>query len=1178
MPEKNYWDKGQIILVMCMTLVIVIISVATIIYLTSTHHLFFNYNPSREIILSIDADFERALTRILANATMQYNKTRTVDSDVDEMEEARLLANKTFSYWFLATQAAYSGKGVNIEADWIDDVIQREKDMPIRIGWISKQGHPGQINPIPVQHYPTRSLESKLVKLFWYRPSSISAIGSRIKIDSVINGIVGWESTHIVLLNLTITSIWSDERNELVYYNVVVLRENEEPVNDLKEESFELYWFDPTTPPGVFWWRRAKGDEITATYNGGGNYTLTLKPRFANDQSDKKKFFWNWGADNNYVPGYYRFVIVRVKDNRDIIVEAYSYSGIEYVIQEKAVEPHYPNNPAKTKETYVFELLPNGTMYWFEDKLICSSKVCPIPFPPVKQLRVNVTVNYDEDISNSRKLRFIEAPYQVEIWDNRYLWPSSTNFLGWRKRFMNGSKLVFEVTYPPGCARQAVRVFWEDDCDAKIPEYRIEMKVIDGVGRIDTGSKTSAKNSYIIWVLVDKLRAQNIFEHLDWSISFRDRANVSHVEYILPAYDSYLSDHYYIPIKFPEDMWNIVPEPKEDPENPNVRISRAPVRIVLFRRSDRVVYTSPHPQQGKEVLPKELYYEDIIYIPYNVSYFLYRINASWLRDVKIEYSYLVFAGIVGGFPDNDDIPLTLRWFKWGSLLKPDGTVINGTFNNEIRPNVGYYMPHRGHVLGQKYGDGSYSYWIALYNESWGAGLFVSQQFLDMLDLYGKTYKKRDRETDQLFVWTRDLGASRFMEYDAITLERYGDFQQSVEIKRDKTPKIELKFAGFMLRGGVADENTKYDNDNDWNDGGRTYARPFTVLYDSAGSAGISDIQREGRSAFAYDDFSENPFSNGKLITSNPNYWTYDQNNGLISGIAPDGSFTTAHFSQSIKPGTRTVNILAKERHITSASGQYSGLMLSEGVSSQSRFYTLSFFRTTRGTNNNFRRLGILRYSPPNSWNLISQTPNSVSLNLGDNVWFIFYGSRTLQGTGWGSMALTVYDSQGNPINGASLSCTDTSIPSLSSVGLCIRDENSDSNGNTIRADFDFFIACSDADPRIVTVKNVCSGYRVIIRDRYGNVVAQATATSDTVTLNVIKNPVIRNGCIEILNNQGNLLFSKTFENDFILGGDVYRCILSEAPLNPVKECNMYYRMFTCRSQDMPEIIDIGAAY
>ncbi|MGC9202784.1 MAG: hypothetical protein ACP5HX_08990, partial [Thermoproteota archaeon] len=102
---------------------------------------------------------------------------------------------------------------------------------------------------------------------------------------------------------------------------------------------------------------------------------------------------------------YYNFTLVQVEDNRGIIVEAYSYCGIKYTIDESAIQWAYlTSTTKKTYGTYLFELLPNGTLYWFEMPLKNSGvNSPPIPIPPVKQIRVFVGNNalhvYDYDVN-----------------------------------------------------------------------------------------------------------------------------------------------------------------------------------------------------------------------------------------------------------------------------------------------------------------------------------------------------------------------------------------------------------------------------------------------------------------------------------------------------------------------------------------------------------------------------------------------------------------------------------------------------------------------------------------------------------------------------------------------------------------------------------------------------------
>ncbi|MEM2981066.1 MAG: hypothetical protein QW385_06885 [Thermoproteota archaeon] len=1107
--------RGQIILIMSVTLIAVIFAVSMTIYLTSTQHLFFNYNPSREIILSIDSDFERALTRILANATNFYNKTVTQGGTyLFEIDRAREIANKTFSYWVMSTQTVYAGKGLSIETQWANEPLQREKNIWLCVYNLTNSGEPDKPNYYSF-NYPERKLE-KLFKLFWYRPNSISVIGADINVDATSQGIIGWRNRHIILLNLTITSIVPYEKGGFLEVGVTILRENEAPVNDLTAGNFEIYLFDRNSPRGAYPWKRVSIESIT--YNGGGNYTLMTK------EIPSNPYFWSWSWDRNrHTPGDYRFIIVRVKDNRGIIVEAYSYPGVEYVI-EGVVGTH----PLKTKEKYVFELLSNGTMYWYGDKLVYSSPIPPIPFPPVKQFLVEVTKNGYTDTE------FEEANYQIETWDDNYKWPISNEFLNYTRRFMNGSKLVFEVNYPPNVDKQKVRITWREDCDLVPTEYNVKM-VIEQTEDGEVGKVEGER--YTLEVVVERRKAGTV--HADWSICLWSKDSSWHVDYILPAYDSYLSNSYYIPIKFPDPNWTVLPKPKLEQGR---LISKAPVRLVLYNKTSKVITTSPAPY---EEYYDELYCEQMLYIPYDVWYFQYFINASWKKDVNIRYSYLLFMGMIGG-RIGDLVRDTLSHYKWGSL-QTSSNVVNGTFND-----VEEYILHRGYALGATGGSGDYSYWAALYNETYGASIFASDQLIKLLDNYGKAYKKGNRETDQLWVWTRKRGSSRFMEYDAITLEADRSQYQNTTIKTKNTPKIEFKAAGFLLGGGKAADY--YHDDNVWNDGGGTYARPFQRVDDP--DTAVQDLVLDKRNAFFWDDFSTDPFAEGRLTATNA--WSWNPAGYIqVSADGSSGSLGGAHiayYPSMIKPGTSTVYVLVKERHSTTASNQHVGLAMFNLNNAQ--LYTLEFYRDSN------RRLGIWRYM--GSWSWITRT----TLSLADNTWFIFLGSRNIN---TGVMTLTVYNSGGT--QQGTQSATDTSI-GANHVGLFIRDETL--GGGSLSASFDNFVVCADADPSIITVTGLAQGWTVRVEDDVGNGLTQwfTAGTNGAASLNVRTNPIFRNAYLHIRDRNGATVIRKQFPE--IIGGDVYRLLREGTMLNAVEECNLYYKMFT--GVHIPTIVEIRLAY
>ncbi|MGQ9479182.1 MAG: hypothetical protein ACUVQ0_04050 [Thermoproteota archaeon] len=1107
-------EHGQIILIMAITLVAVILTVSTMIYITATQHLFFNYNPTREIILTIDSDFERVLTRILANATQLYNFTSIKTEEGYErnaMEVAREVANLTFSYWVLSTQAAHAGKGLSIETDFIDETVQ-EQGKKIRL----KIEDGGTIFNDELT-YQERKLEQKLFKLWWYRPNSISAIGADLSIDSTI-GVIGWKSRHIVFLNFTITAIRSVRSDDAVYVDVSVFMEpvdHPKPVNDLRAENFEVYVFDPTVTlgPGKFWWKRMPVDRLELTYNGGGNYTVKINSPLENPGSSNAEDFWDF---------YFSFILIRVKDNRGILVEAYSYSGVEYTITERAVENYYPNNPYKTRETYIFELLPNGTLSWNFRNLETSNPRPPVPLPPVKQIRLQATTN-----GPGSEFREITL-YQVERWDDRYLWPCEEKFIEGYARIRNGSKIVFQLNYPPGVREQKVRLIWFDDCDAEMPHRDFRLEYREGI-------QVAFTKHYTLMLVVDRELANQYYHHIDWTMSLLHKdaprdigaltTYLGGIDYILLGYDAYRSGNtYFIPYKIPEDDWTVLP--KDDDGD---GVVYAIVRAVAFRKTNRVVSSMENaPGEFRD----ELYHEAMIQIPYDASYFLYYINASWFKDVDIQYSYLVFGGIIGGRIE-DPYQQVVEKYKWGSLLTPNGIVVNGTFNN-----LEGYIPHRGYVLGTQIGDGSYSHWFALYNESFGAAIFASEQMIQTLDKYGKTYKKGGRETDQVFVWTRGSGASRFMEYDAITVE----VNTPTKINRYQTPKIEFKAAGFLLEGGVQ-EGDKFNNDGMWNDGGGDFARPFTRVGDpQATVSGPGELRLEKR-AFIWDDFSINPIGSSMTVTSGTWRWEQDAaGNGYlrVDANGPSdgwGGMCVAYYPSGTypMPSGRTIYVLVKERHSITANGQHVGLLM---IENQNRFYSFEYYHA--GTNT--QRIRIIRYF--NNW----QNPSSVSLSLSDNVWRTFMGSRTVNN---GLMNFRVAEL------GISVSATNTQI-NVGQFGVGVRVENS---GTSMTAMFDDFIACVDSDPRYVTINDVNPGWRIEIKDQNGNTVFSSVATGRKVVIDVLSRPIIRNGRIEVYDYAGNLMNPGTTDFDAIVGGDIYRFRSSKTFLNAVDQCMMYYRMF-----------------
>lgn len=1120
--KTHGWRSGQVILVMSITLLTIILLVSTVIYLTSTQHLFFNYNPSREIVMSIDSDFNRVLTRILANATSTYNMT-------SEMDFPRRVANLTFSYWVVSTQAAYTGKGLNIQTEWVDEPIQEAKSITLTVYGLDHRGYPS--NPIDrVFNYAERRLQDRLFKLFWYRPNSISAIGAEISVDATFQGVVGWRATHIVLLNLTITSIVPYERNNYVELYVTVLRENGVPVNDLKLGNFEIYLFDPTVPPGVYCWRRMSADSMTLTYNGGGNYTIRVTPSFHDPTSSNVRLFWRWEPEQGnppHQPGYYQFVLVRVQDNRGIIVESYSYSGIEYAIRENAVEPFYPGDPSKIKETYVFELIPNGTMYWYNTRLSSQTENPPIPLPPVKQVRVMATKNGDPS-STGYDPAFEEVPYQTEVWDERYLWPNSEQFLDWRRRIMNGSKLVFELNYPPGCRLQRVRLTWLEDADATPPEYRLHMTLNATFATVHNGK-------YVLTLV-----ARPTSYWVDWSISLLDPRSGTHVEYVLLGYDVYrMGGGWWFPRKVPADDWTILPKPVDKGGS---LVAEAPVRLVAFRKSNRTQETPPIGPVSFD----EMHYETLLYIPYNVSYFLYVANATWLRSVRMDYAYMSLMGMIGGTDTDAGSPLRVQW---GSLATSvaNPSIVNGTYSN-IR-NIMHR--DRNNSPANRPSAQAYGNWTVVYNEYAGMAIFASEDFIDEL----RSYFIGGIRRDQLWVWTTADYQRRVMEYDAIYWRRGAT---NDVYYTDPANRIMFKVAGFLTEGARA--ANPFVNASLWYNGTDRNALPFATVESTSGTV-AGELELVKRNALIYDDFSTDPLS-GRL-TTNTNAWSWDPAGYIrVTADGPSGSWGGAHvayYSNNTPPTAGTIYVLSKEWYNRISSGgqsgrQGAGLTM---INSENSFYTLEFYHDPS------KRLGVWYYDGTN-WNYA----NRVSSSLSTGTWFISLGSRNVN---TGVMTLTVYNTGGTRVGNPLTANTNASIWT-SQFGLSVYDEKT--GYGSLEARFDDFVASIDADPRFVNITGLTPGWTVILKDGSNVTVASATANSRGVaSLNVITKPIVRNARLEIYSG-ATLILSKSF--NVVVGGDVYKRTVVGSVKNAVEECLMYYRMFL--NQYAPSIVSVGPVY
>lgn len=677
-------SSGQIIIAATLLIVVIIFAVSTMVYMTATQHLSFEYDPSRELILNIDSDFRRALVRILSEVTITYNRA-------SEINDSRAAANRMLSQWIASTQTIYSTTGLRIGVSLDRTLLQRTMIL---------YGH----------SYPER-WSYNLTKLYWYRPQSISSVEASITIDSAVGGVTGWKSTHLMLLNLTIdvpsiARVYAGSQSSPtnVTFNFSLSEEEGRPVSDMTTGATTILYFDPTAQPGVYPWKRAHIDYMT--YNGGGDYTVIFTPQFY-EPTDSITI-------SNYWRFYYRFICVSVKDSRDIMVEGCSYSEVTYTISERAIEPYYSNDTRKQKETYLVEITPDGKTCWFGTQME-GVDLPPIPPIPVKQIRVNATAMGASGTPT-------EVPSEVESWMDDYSVPL-TGFTEWKRRFVNGSKLVFELGFPPGISSQEVLVSWLEDADARPPAYPVNItsRDIGAFTEIANGAYNAsiyARPGFSVWV--------------NYTLQV-DTLRVAGVRYTLFGYDATGAGNVsknWVPTKMPGGNWAVV---------------IGPVRAIAFRKSNVIMNPA-----NQTYIYDELNHTTLITIPSGLPYFLYEFKAVWQKPVTLTTDYMTLLGMRSGLP-------------FGSLQDTVGNLI--PINGSFATNKAEFHRDDWMTPSQKPKYGS---WASIYGLHGGWAILASDAFINEMGSYQAPNSPKDTNAPpEVWAYTSALAYDRVMEYDSL---------------------------------------------------------------------------------------------------------------------------------------------------------------------------------------------------------------------------------------------------------------------------------------------------------------------------------------------------------------------------------------------------------------------------
>jgi len=410
----------------------------------------------REVVGAITADFQRALAVTLAVATRgYYNYSRFKDLcgkfggfgytaiEKHNFTVARFMALTYLQYWRETIVRAYANYGVQVDFEIerlnISELIGR------------------------------RRYVYNLSAGYWYYPSSASVAYARLKLNLTSAGFYGWESPVFAGIYLTVQPNPVSVTDDNVTIRINVKIDAGDPYPYLLTKGWiEVYY--PEEHNGYWTGAWNKGEIEDVTYEGYGNYTVTVSPavRVLTDPL----------SGQQYVP-----LLVVVSDHRGILVEALTYDKIVFKIRkntpdtleyylEYSIGPYSLDRPQNTPfEIYTIDFSSDLKLFWLDMELPKdpSLAIPPLPFMPIKQLRVNIS--YDGTINTLR-----ERPLQVENWTrvrwyDRDLWipygmPDPT--IDIRPYIQLGDKyfatrFVFQVPFPQLDIREQWVVFWWND-------------------------------------------------------------------------------------------------------------------------------------------------------------------------------------------------------------------------------------------------------------------------------------------------------------------------------------------------------------------------------------------------------------------------------------------------------------------------------------------------------------------------------------------------------------------------------------------------------------------------------------------------------------------------------------------------------------------------------------------
>ena len=712
--------RGQMIVIAALLMAILLVSLLPITYMATTHYRFMRYKSVKEITANIASEFKRGLEAILATSTHIYNKTFY-------LEPGRLVAKKLLNRWIMTLLKAYSGVGIQVNVSYGDILLQPAKD-----------GYP-----------EVRIEEGEIMKCFWYFPRAISAIYATMSLNLTEYGLYGWNISRLVLLNLTINTdqIGIDYSKDIAWFNMTLLKEYQEPVNDLAEGILIVRYYDKD----VNSWKIA--DIINITYHGAGDYTI----------------FFKYPYDDNR----YKYLEIMVVDTRGIMVEATTYSistGIEFDITRNTPDP-------STNETYTLEAVLGGKWYWNGHEIeVQGEEFPPIPPLPIKQFRVNISENG----------HWREIPVQYEVWKlinwhGHDIWIPVDLAVPF-ERVNNSMRIVFQVNFPPNVTTRRVRIWWLYDVDAMPPQLPTDLEYIEGEYTV----KTNVFNVEFIGVghtFSDDYRDENGVP-IDYkgvaALIMKNQSGYCFGPLNLHGFDLVSEDSLAI---FPDELakWRPYGEWSIKFWYPGTnQTKKAIVRLIAFLNSTKVgcIYDGSVNNSYYDTLA-------IVLINANVKYLQIITHVYWEEDSTGEGLWF-FTAMGRGYPEEY------------AYLDLNGKIRIGDYSFTLQIGNLFHAHNEGDLedlfgrseflsdLGEPHYPG---YWIAHWDENYGRGFILDEDGLYWLynnsapspsvwlPILGNIYAAPYAAFSKWLI-AMDVPKQRSVEYESRSLP-FGDFRFSI---------------------------------------------------------------------------------------------------------------------------------------------------------------------------------------------------------------------------------------------------------------------------------------------------------------------------------------------------------------------------------------------------------------